>query len=201
MRFVALAFHAMMGLAASYDFSAAAAGFLVLFLPDDTPARLTDLGRRRPWLGRAAGLVARFARTPVSLPIVVAAAYAVFGRIRLIESPFAFSMRVWIVFTVAAFVVLMFSNLMTEGDRWNHFLPPRAMKVFPLQDNLVQVVRSFDRRFCEFANRRTIAYERGGQRYEVARVGDDPVLSRRPGWIVGKLMDVRTVARRNVCRH
>jgi hypothetical protein len=113
----------------------------------------------------------------------------------------------------------MFSNLMTEGDRWNHFLLPRAMKVFPLQDDLVQVVRSSDRRFREFANRRTqlvwvhfqslvgnyphisIAYERGGQRYEVARVGDDPVLARRPGRIVGKLMAFRTVARRNVCRH
>jgi hypothetical protein len=392
--FVALAFHATMGLAAFYDFSAAAAGFLVLFLPDDTPARLTDLARRRPWLGRAGGGNAWFARMPISLPIVVGAGYAIFSRIRLIETPFAFSMRLWIVFTVGVFAVFvlaligrravapartarltlagrlwlfgallvildtaspplafsiiaaalltalvpadapqelasfvsrppalarlvagleafrrgpaatlavfaagyllmsharhwpsplyfvllgmagwasarlllavlretrnapvashlrgrhpayllgpllilvnglspyvglktehsftMFSNLMTEGDRWNHFLLPRAMKVFPLQDDLVQVVRSSDQRFRQFAERRTqlvwvhfqslvsryphirITYERAGQRYEVARVGDDPILSKRPDWVVAKLMDFRTIPRRNVCRH
>jgi hypothetical protein len=390
--FVALAFHATMGLAAFYDFSAAAAGFLVLFLPDDTPARLSALAHRHPRIGRIGAAVAATARSPWSLPVLLTTAYVVFGQVRRIETPFLFTMRLWIVFTLAASAVLvlslvdparpasrpgrltlfgrmgmfgailialdaassplpfslmaaalltalvpadapqelartisgspllsraadrmrllarhpaaipvglllaylvmsrarhwdsplyfvlaglgawwggrllvallsaardapvrshlrvrpafaigpilvllnglspyvglktehsftMFSNLMTEGDRWNHYLLPPSMKLFPLQDDLVTVVRSSDQRFRQFAERRTqlvwvhfrslvsryphirITYERAGQTYEVARVGDDPVLSRPPARAIDKLMDFRTVPRRNVCRH
>jgi hypothetical protein len=113
----------------------------------------------------------------------------------------------------------MFSNLATEGTRWNHFVMPRQAKIFGMQDDLVQIVGSSDQRFRGFAARRAalpylkfrtlmaqyphirISYERGGQRFDVPRVGDDPVLSQPPGWLVTKVMDFRPVSPRNVCRH
>lgn len=38
----------------------------------------------------------------------------------------------------------MFSNLRTEDGRWNHLFIPEAVKVFPHQDDLVQITASND---------------------------------------------------------
>ena len=101
--------------------------------------------------------------------------------------------------TEAAFS--MYSNLRTEGEAWNHYLYPRAMRVFPYQDELVTILASSDPRlkkaaargeqwvyfeFRRYLARRpdaSVAFERAGRRTRVARVGDDPLLSTPPGTV------------------
>lgn len=115
----------------------------------------------------------------------------------------------------------MFSNLQTEGDQWNHLVLPRAMRVFPYQDELVTIVESSDPYLQRLQRERTrlvyphlrlhldghpeasLTYERGGRRYVVPRVGDDPELSRRPPYWLRKLFLFRAVPppERNALQH
>ena len=45
----------------------------------------------------------------------------------------------------------MYSNLRTEGDRWNHLVLPEAMQVFGFQDDLVTIIRTDDPKLAELA--------------------------------------------------
>lgn len=103
---VAYAFHVLMGLAGFYDFSAAAAGFLVLFLPEDTPDRLVAFTERHRRLAAVASGCRRAARSAVALPVVLAASYGLMAQIDAVESPFAFTMRVWFAGAVVCLTLL-----------------------------------------------------------------------------------------------
>ncbi len=88
----------------------------------------------------------------------------------------------------------MYSNLQTEGDRWNHLVLPEAVQVFGLQDELVTILASSDPAMQEAAesDRRwvvsglrawaarhpdaSLSYAVGDRRYDIPRVGDDPRL-------------------------
>ncbi|GIW86175.1 MAG: hypothetical protein KatS3mg108_0499 [Isosphaeraceae bacterium] len=115
----------------------------------------------------------------------------------------------------------MFSNLQTEGDYWNHLFLPRAMRIFPMQDDLVTIIDCPDpeiraraeagNRWVEFEFRDlmsrhpdwSVVYEHRGVRREVPRVGDDPELSRPTNPILRKLVRFREVVppERNYLRH
>ena len=89
----------------------------------------------------------------------------------------------------------MFSNVQTEGDRWNHYLFPRWLRVFGYQDDLVRILASSDPRLVEFARRdvrlvpfqlrivagqnpeMSLRYEFQGKQYTARRARNDPFLS------------------------
>lgn len=112
----------------------------------------------------------------------------------------------------------MYSNLQTEEGRWNHLLIPESVRVFELQDDIVEVVRSSDERLAEAAGDETkliehdfrtylgrhpelsVTYRQEGQIITVPRAGEDPGASDGPGLVARKLLLFRDVASRNVCR-
>ena len=114
----------------------------------------------------------------------------------------------------------MYSNLQTEENRWNHVLVPESVRVFDMQDDPVEVVRSSDDRLAEAAADDTeliehdfrtylsqhpelsVAYRHEGQLVSVPRVGDDAGASDGPGLVARKLLLFRDVPRAssNVCR-
>ena len=115
----------------------------------------------------------------------------------------------------------MFSNLRTEGERWNHVFMPRAMQVGRYQDDLVRVLWANDEgirlagakgmrvpywqlRYLGTVNPDlAVDYERGGQVYHVARAAGDPQLP-PPSWIERQLLGFRVVdppGQRTPCRH
>jgi len=105
----------------------------------------------------------------------------------------------------------MFSNIQTEGNQWNHLLIPKAVRVLGFQDDLVTILESSDHtlaRAAERGERRvwfhfhqyvsecpdiSVTYEHRGKRFEVERVGDHPVLSKRPNPLLGKVLYFRPV--------
>ena len=97
-------------------------------------------------------------------------------------------------------VFTMYSNLRAADQQTNHFLLPR-LPVQMSQDNLVTVEASSDPRLARLARGReqvtwhelrclgaeapeaSISYVRGGERHELDRIADDPVLaSTHPLW-------------------
>jgi hypothetical protein len=115
----------------------------------------------------------------------------------------------------------MYSNLQTEGDQWNHLLIPRAVRIFPLQDDLVGIVSSSEPRlnrwaqsgnravYFQFRNdvveypRASVTYDLAGRRTVVAHVADDPTLSQAPNRLLRKILWFRPVpaAGNNSCLH
>jgi hypothetical protein len=111
----------------------------------------------------------------------------------------------------------MYSNLQTEDGRWNHVLVPESVRIFDLQDDTVEVIRSSDERLAEAAGDDTkliehdfrtylsqhpelsVTYRHGGQVVTVPRVG---AASDGPGLVARRLLLFRDVplASRNVCR-
>lgn len=114
----------------------------------------------------------------------------------------------------------MYSNLQTEEGHWNHVLIPESVRVFDMQDDMVEVVRSSDDRLAEAAEEGTwliehdfrayvsrrpelsVTYRHGGRLVSVARAGDHPATSDGPGVVARKLFLFRDVpvASGNVCR-
>lgn len=108
-------------------------------------------------------------------------------------------------------VFIMYSNLQTEGDRWNHCLLPAWIRAFPFQDDLVTVVRCSEGEmlaqtlqgarwvylgFVDYASKHpemSVSYEYRGVYREVARVADDPELSAGVSPWVRKLLYFRPV--------
>ncbi len=115
----------------------------------------------------------------------------------------------------------MFSNVQTEGELWNHFVMPRAMRVFHFQDDLVSIVSSSDHDLSESGRQGTrytffamqqlaafspdleLVYEYRGVRHVAPRVGDDPLLGQPPNPILAKLFWFRAVPvpELNDCSH
>ena len=105
----------------------------------------------------------------------------------------------------------MYSNLQTEGDRWNHLFMPQALRVFGYQDKVVHIRRSSDPRLQKDAREKTgwvpfefrrylgsrpevsVVYQIDGVVREVTRTGDDAELSTRPNLILRKLLWFRPV--------
>ena len=105
----------------------------------------------------------------------------------------------------------MFSGLQTEGENWNHLFLPRAMRIFHFQDDLVQIVESDNPRlaryaasgdrfvhfqFQDYVSRNpeiAVSYTHAGRTRRVPRVGDDPELSKRPHFLLRRLMWFRPV--------
>ncbi len=105
----------------------------------------------------------------------------------------------------------MFSNLQTEGLRSNHLFMPTEYRIASYQDDLVRIVDSSAPRLKRFAaegymlpyyefvaltSQRpdiSVTYERNGVTRTVARVGDDPELSRRPNVLLRKILKFRPV--------
>jgi hypothetical protein len=104
----------------------------------------------------------------------------------------------------------MFSNLRTEADEWNHWVAPRSVRVFGLQDELVRVVESDSRRLrreielglrlVPFELRRwawwnpeaRLVYVRGDREIRAERAGGDPFLA-PPNPVLAKLMRFRAL--------
>lgn len=115
----------------------------------------------------------------------------------------------------------MYSNLRTEALEWNHLLLPRALRVFPYQNELVRVTDSSDpelarlvrpparlvpfelRRRAQRAPRASLEYVRGGLPTRVERVEDDPFLAAPLPPLLRKLLLFRPVPARgrNTCLH
>jgi len=116
----------------------------------------------------------------------------------------------------------MFSNLRTEGERWNHVLVPPTVKRWHYQDDLVTVLASSDRRLARLATRgerypyfqfrvltdqapnAAVTYERGGHVTRVARIAGVPELAHGPGRLERWLLNFRPVPPagvRTACRH
>lgn len=113
----------------------------------------------------------------------------------------------------------MFSNLQTEGDRWNHFFLPRSLRVFAFQDRIYEIVDSTDPVLQEVADRRmalvpfeirrrlsaapeaSVTYRSDGRRRQLDRAGDDPEISRPLNPILARLFWFRPVARNGGCVH
>lgn len=115
----------------------------------------------------------------------------------------------------------MFSNLQTEGEIWNHVFLPRALRVFPMQNDLVTILDCSDpeilkraqagNRWVEFEfydltsrnPEMSVSYELRGVRHDVPRVGDVPELSRPTNPILRKIVRFREVVppERNYLRH
>ena len=114
----------------------------------------------------------------------------------------------------------MYSNLQTEAGRWNHVLVPESVRIFDLQDDTVEVVKSSDQRLAEAAGEDTeliehdfrtyvsqhpelsVSYRHEGELVTVPRAGRDPAASDGPGLVARKLLLFRDVpvAARNTCR-
>jgi hypothetical protein len=115
----------------------------------------------------------------------------------------------------------MFSNLRTEGTRWNHLVIPVGVRLFELQNDLVRPLdasddwlraraRDGDRvvffTFHHYVSRRPdlrVRYERAGRVHDVEHVGADPVLSRPVPYLARKLLWFKPVPPdgRNTCQH
>jgi hypothetical protein len=115
----------------------------------------------------------------------------------------------------------MFSNIQTEGDRWNHYLVPRGFRLFGFQDDLVRIHASSDPRLAELARRdvrlvpfhlRTLVerdpemrlrYEFEGQLHTVASASNDPFLAEHASRWLAKWMLFRPIQPlgQNVCAH
>lgn len=111
----------------------------------------------------------------------------------------------------------MYSNLQTEEGRWNHLLVPESVRIFDLQDDLVQVISSSDERLSEAASSDTeliehdfrahvsrhpelsVTYRQGGEVITIPSAADAPGA---PRLLARKLLLFRDVppAERNVCR-
>jgi hypothetical protein len=114
----------------------------------------------------------------------------------------------------------MYSNLQTEEGHWNHALLPASVRIFSAQDDLVRIVASSDPLLAHAARTSTrlvwwdfrrhasdhpdasVTYERRGERRTVARIADDPILSRGTNPLVEKVAMFRDVppAAANDCR-
>jgi hypothetical protein len=115
----------------------------------------------------------------------------------------------------------MFANLRTEGPYWNHYFVPASVRVLDYQDELVQIVRSSDPALAHSASNEgewiyyqfhrhvaarpdiSVVYRRGGETFDVARIGDDPVLSVPPSAWKQRWLWFRPVRslERNRCSH
>lgn len=116
----------------------------------------------------------------------------------------------------------MFSNLRTEDGRSNHLFMPPQLKAASYQDDLVQVIDSSNPALKKYAEQKlllvylefrklankdrnaSVTYFRDGQLRTVARVADDPVLSRPPSPLLLKFLSFRPVDPPGVgtpCRH
>jgi hypothetical protein len=110
----------------------------------------------------------------------------------------------------------MYSNLQTEKGHWNHVLVPEAVRVFDLQDDSVEIVRSNDERLAQAARDgtryvprelRRYVRERPGVRVSFRRAGE-PVRTLKadgaaPPLLERKLLLFRDipVTERNTCRN
>lgn len=201
------------------------------------------------WNDTTAGWVLRKIPKPVwfAFSLIVMALHfaAIFRNVRLREFapkppmlPAARPVALWLVVALVAvngltqYVGLktkssftMYSNLTTEGDRWNHFFMPRAMKVADFQDDLVEIVSTnhpllqgyIDRsEYITYFELRRITsraeedfeleYIRRGERQRVALaegVCDDPNLTEPNPWLAEKLLIFRAVpmGEDQVCFH
>jgi len=115
----------------------------------------------------------------------------------------------------------MFSNLQTEGDRWNSYVFPKSMRVFGYQDQLVRILDSSDERLARSAVRgdrwvwfefhrylhehpeASVTWVHDGDTRSVERAGDDPAFAAPPHPLLARLFWFRPVrpARRNTCVH
>ena len=115
----------------------------------------------------------------------------------------------------------MFSNIRTEGEVWNHYVVPRALRIFGLQDQPLRIVRSSDpylerlgkggyalvpfdlQRWAQQHPDAAIVYDTPEGRRRVPRAADDPFLSQRLHPLLAKLLLFRPVPppERNVCLH
>ncbi|MBA2671697.1 MAG: HTTM domain-containing protein [Gemmatimonadetes bacterium] len=115
----------------------------------------------------------------------------------------------------------MFSNLRTEGGATNHLFMPN-FRLAGYQDDLVEIVASSDRYFQGLADngfliphfefrrmavpRRdaSVSFIRGGERYDIPRIGDDPELARHAPFLQRAVLTFRPVHRSDqgiVCSH
>lgn len=113
----------------------------------------------------------------------------------------------------------MFSNLRTEGELGNHLLLRGLPQLFGYQQALVEVLGSSNPGLNRVANSRmrfvffefraytsqhpnaSVRYRRGDRTHRVARVADDPLLSRPPSVWQRKLLHFRLVDTVGRCRH
>lgn len=184
-------------------------------------------GMRLAWLTAALGLLAVYLRAALRRPL----AAEVRGADRLRPaSAWGWVLPAYLLFHGASPYLglktegslAMFSNLRTEGERWNHaFLPP-ALKRWHFQDDLVTVRASSARGLAALARsgerypyftfrsltaavpQASLVYERGGRLHTLARVADDPQLATRPPrwqrWFL-RFRSVPPVGQRTTCRH
>ena len=109
----------------------------------------------------------------------------------------------------------MFSNLQTEESQWNHCFLPNWLRVFGYQDHLVTIIKTsipilqkailndYQLVYTQFLAITShtdytddhVTYDYKGQRHEVGRIGDDPVLSLRLGFFKRKYFAFRNVKR------
>ncbi|MDJ0848612.1 MAG: hypothetical protein QNK04_09560 [Myxococcota bacterium] len=115
----------------------------------------------------------------------------------------------------------MFSNIRTEGEVWNHYLVPRGVRVFGLQDQPLRIVRSSDP-YLERLGRRgyslvpfdlqrwaqqhpdaAVVYDTPEGRRRVPRAADDPFLVEPLHPLLVKLLLFRPIPppERNACLH
>ncbi len=115
----------------------------------------------------------------------------------------------------------MFSNIRTEGEVWNHYLVPRGVRVFGLQDQPLRIVRSSDP-YLERLGRRgyslvpfdlqrwaqqhpdaAVVYDTPEGRRRVPRAADDPFLAEPLHPLLVKLLLFRPIPppERNACLH
>jgi hypothetical protein len=115
----------------------------------------------------------------------------------------------------------MFSNVQTEGNLWNQLVLPRAMRVFPFQDELVKIESSSDPQFQKAADENSryvywhfrrdatdkpdasVQYLYQGKYRDVRRIADDPILGQPVNPILKKFIWFRLVAdpKNNGCGH
>jgi hypothetical protein len=114
----------------------------------------------------------------------------------------------------------MYSNLQTEGDRWNHRILPEEIQVFSLQDDLLRVIDTDDPVLTDYEGSRTelvlfrvqaranerpdsrLVYESDGRTWTVERIADDPTLGEPQNFVLRKVLFFRDVPppEENVCR-
>lgn len=113
----------------------------------------------------------------------------------------------------------MFSDLKTESNEWNHVVLPKDIQVFPYQSDIVRIIASSDPYFSFLARSRqrlpfeefhretylrldaSVSYERAGVVYSLDKIGDDPVLSRKPSLFVRKVMKFRPISSHDELEH
>jgi hypothetical protein len=115
----------------------------------------------------------------------------------------------------------MFSNVQTEGDRWNHYVFPRWMRVFHFQDDLIRVIKTTDPvlqriagteiRLVAFDLRNRVEanpgmklqYEHRGRVFLTNAAGNDPLLGQDNPALLKRILLFRPVqpADANRCVH